>query len=85
MSEYDNNNRGAFWKNDRKETDRHPDWTGSATINGVEGWLSGWVKKKGDKDKAPLLRFQFRPKDEARAPQQQAAPAQDDFDDDIPF
>ena len=38
--EYDNNNTGAIFKNDRKETDRHPDYNGSCEINGVEMWMS---------------------------------------------
>ena len=49
--EYDNNNTGAIFKNDRKETDRHPDYNGSCEINGVEMWMSAWIKtsKNGKK------------------------------------
>jgi len=31
--EYDNTNRGSIWKNDKKETENHPDFTGSATYS----------------------------------------------------
>jgi hypothetical protein len=32
MPEYDNNNRGVLFKNTDKKTDKHPDYTGTATI-----------------------------------------------------
>jgi hypothetical protein len=43
--EYDNTNRGVLFKNDRKESDRHPEYKGSININGEEFWLSSWVKE----------------------------------------
>jgi len=50
MAEYDNTNKGALFVNDRKESDRHPDWKGSLNINGVDYWISGWAKStaRGD-------------------------------------
>ena len=43
-------NTGAVFKNDKKTTENHPDGTGSALIEGVEYWVSMWLKKgaKGD-------------------------------------
>lgn len=46
MSEYDNNNRGVLFKNDNKETDKHPDYKGRIDINGQEYWLSAWIKER---------------------------------------
>ena len=42
MSEQKNNS-GALFKNDRKETDKHPDYTGSIVVAGVEYWISAWM------------------------------------------
>ena len=79
--EYDNTNRGSIWKNDKKETEKHPDFTGSLNVEGVEYWVSAWKRKPDANPKAPALSFSIKAK-EQQAPQ--AAP-QADFDDPIPF
>ena len=91
MAEYDNNNRGSIWKNEKKETDKHPDFTGSLNVNGVEFWVSAWKRKADANPKAPALSFSIKAKDEAHKQgidQAKAAiePKKDDFKDDpIPF
>ena len=70
---YDNS--GIISKNDRKETDKHPDISGSATVDGVEYWLSGWKKEKNGRG---FYTLSFKPKD-ARTPERK------DLDDEIPF
>jgi hypothetical protein len=50
---------GILFKNDRKERDAHPDYNGSATINGVAYWMSAWMKQ-GQKGK--FMSFAFKPK-----------------------
>ena len=46
MAEYDNTNRGALFKNDKKEPgDKKPDYTGSLNVDGVERYLDGWIRK----------------------------------------
>ena len=51
MMEYSNENRGVLFKNDDKQSDKHPDYKGSINIDGVEYWLSSWIKtsKQGNK------------------------------------
>ena len=61
---------GSLFVNTKKETDNHPDRNGSALIDGVEYWVSGWIKetKSGDK----WMSLAFKPKTE---PAKRAHPA----------
>lgn len=36
---------GNLFKNTRKTSETHPDYTGSIMNNGKEHWLSAWVKE----------------------------------------
>lgn len=84
MSDYDNTNRGSIWKNEKKETEKHPDFTGSINVEGVEYWLSAWKRKPDANPKAPALSFSIKRKDVA--PQQAQKKDSDEFFDDIvPF
>jgi len=80
---YDNNNRGAVWKNDRKTTDKHPDYNGAITVDGKDYWLSAW---RGDKSnpKAPVLSFSVTLKD-ALKKQPTAINMDEGYDEDIAF
>ena len=66
MSQYNDDMKGAIWGNEKRETDRHPHFTGSATVAGVDYWVSAWKRDPDGNPKAPALRFDFRPKDEQR-------------------
>jgi len=81
MSNYDNTNRGSIWKNDKKEKDTHPDFTGSLDVEGVEYWVSAWKRKADASDRAPALSFSIKAKEE----RQESNPAPDMLGDDIPF
>lgn len=94
MTNYDETNRGSIWKNDRKETDSHPDFTGSINVEGVEYWLNGWRRAPDANPKAPAMKFTVRPKEQPQrgggaGQRAQAVRGQqqvDEFaDDSIPF
>lgn len=60
---YDNS--GALYVNDRKQKDSHPDRSGKATIDGVEYYVSAWIKES-KKDGSKFLSLAFKRVDEAR-------------------
>jgi len=55
-------NSGSIFKNDKKESDNHPDSTGSALVGGVEYWVSAWWK--APEGKKAFFSLAFTPKDE---------------------
>lgn len=48
MAQYDNTNRGALFRNERKAKETDPDHTGSINIDGKEFWLNAWVNESRD-------------------------------------
>lgn len=63
MSEYDDTNRGALFKNSKKESENHPDYTGTINVGGGEFWLSAWIKES--KAGAKYMSLSVKPKDAA--------------------
>ena len=62
MSNYDNNNRGAIWAN-QKTKDTQPDFTGSILVDGKDYFLSGWKRKADANPKGPALSLAVTVKD----------------------
>lgn len=79
----DRNNRGALWKNDRREKDTHPQLQGQATIGGVEFWVSAWTSREGGNK--PLVSMTFKEKDSQRTPRDEYIKREEEFDSDLPF
>jgi uncharacterized protein (DUF736 family) len=81
MIDHDNTNAGALFKNDNKESEKHPDYRGTLNCEGTEFWLSAWIKtsKKG----AKCMSLSIKPKnaDHARPKQN----IRDDLRDQVPF
>lgn len=63
-TEYDNSLTGAMFINEKKKSDKHPDFQGTMTDeNGKEFWISGW--KKVSKSGVKFISLSFRAKEEA--------------------
>ncbi len=79
-------NSGSVFVNDRKEKDTHPDRQGSAMIDGIEYWVSGWLKTSA---KGPFLSLAFKRKEAKPAaktdPISSGRSLKQDMNDDIPF
>lgn len=56
------NNSGSMFRNDDKQSDNQPDYKGSALIDGVEYWVSGWDKR--GRNGTDFISLSFRPKSE---------------------
>lgn len=85
--DYDNNMRGVMFPNAKRTKKSQPNMTGSAEIEGVEYWVSGW--KRTSKSGDPYFSLAFTPKEE---PEEDDDELEDEFEeedendeDDLPF
>jgi uncharacterized protein (DUF736 family) len=82
--EYDNNNRGSLFKNDRKDDAKFPDYKGSINVDGTDYWLSAWIKVSKDGNKFMSLSVKNKNADASLQPKKKVK--QEQFDDsDLPF
>ena len=72
-------NTGAIFKNDKKTSEKHPDFLGKVNVNGKEMEVALWVKqcKNGSFFSASFS--------EPYVPQEERKPIGDSIDDDLPF
>ena len=78
-------NSGSLFKNDKGGNESRPDYRGSAMVDGVEYWVSAWIK---DGKSGKFMSLSYQVKEEQEKPKGKSKQAaQDDFDDssDIPF
>jgi hypothetical protein len=96
---YDNTNRGALFKNDKKEAgDNRPEYTGKLNVAGEDFYVSAWIKegRNGKFMSLSVKHVDARQERPLTAAQTNGAPARAmgfgggraaaaDLDDDIPF
>lgn len=76
---YDNTNSGVMFRNDKKATEKHPDFNGTIDVEGREYWLSSWVNES--KDGRKYFKINLTPKESQKPePVPNNVPS-----DDIPF
>jgi len=78
--EYDNRNRGMLGRNTNKQSDKHPEYSGTLNVDGVDYWLSAWVKE-GKNGK--FFSLAVKPKETKKAPKAKAF--EDDDLSSVPF
>lgn len=82
MTTYDNTNSGILSKNDRREKDSHPEYTGTINIEGRDYWLSAWVKERRD-GSGKFFSLSVRAKEQQAS--KATKPSRAELDDEIPF
>lgn len=87
MSQYDNNPTGVLFKNDKDGNEKRPDYKGSAEIEGVQYWVSAWIRD-GAKGKFMSMKYERKERQSAAKPAASAPVASSGYGavyDDIPF
>lgn len=64
---YDNTNQISLFKNNKKESDKHPDYTGTLNVDGREFYVDAWLNtiKNGQRSGEKFISGKVKPKDSA--------------------
>jgi hypothetical protein len=74
MSDYDNTNSGALFKNDKQGNDNWPDYRGQINVNGEDFWISAWLKTS-KKDGKKYMSLAIQPNDKKQQSQPSRQPS----------
>jgi hypothetical protein len=72
-------NSGVLFRNDRKQTETSPDYSGALNVNGVEFQLSGWIKTSKNGNKFLSLAVRDASKTPSKSADQKAAAHDDEI------
>jgi len=72
-------NTGVIFKNDKKTSEKHPDYKGKVNVNGKEMEVALWVKQ------GKTIFFSAAFSEPYVAPTEERRPVSDSIDDDLPF
>ena len=72
---YDNTNSGILTRNDKQGNENRPDYRGSINVDGVEYWLSAWIKEGRDGTRLAGQKYMSLSVQPKEARQDYAAPA----------
>ena len=84
-------NTGTQWVNPKKESSKHPDFTGVALIGGTEWRVASWYAtddsgdKKQDKSGNPYLNHKYSLPDPKYAKKEEVVTPTESVDADLPF
>lgn len=82
MSNYDNTNRGALFRAEKKQ-EKSPDYTGTINVGGTEMKLAAWIRVSGKGVK--YMSLQVSEQQERQEPKPAAKGDFSDMSDDVPF
>ena len=74
-------NSGSLFRNQEKNSDKHPDYTGRAKVDGVEYWISAWIKQAQNGSKYMSIAFKPKQATKAAKAREEVLP----LDDEVPF
>lgn len=74
-------NSGVLFKNNKKNGQKHPDYTGEMMVGGEEFRLSAWIKE--GKSGVKFMSLAVSPKDESGEKKRESKAVDDDSD--VPF